>query len=245
MKAKYMLNYFSSIVLLLVASAALSQETKSDTVDVNIAPAPERYGIRVGADLHRLAKGFYHDDYRGFEIVADYRLTKKIYIAGEIGNEDITVDDPQLNITTKGSYFKVGFDFNAYENWLDMTNSIYVGMRYSVSSFNHNLNSYSIYDASGYFDEVTFYPNREYSGLTAHWAEVIGGVKAEILKNLYLGFSLRIQVLLSNQKPDGFDNLYIPGFNRTYDGSFGAGFNYTLSYFIPIYKKAKVKEEAK
>jgi hypothetical protein len=31
--------------------------------------------------------------------------------------------------------------------------------------------------------------------------------------------------------------LYIPGFNRTYDGDFGVGFNYTVSYFIPLYKK--------
>ncbi len=35
-----------------------------------------------------------------------------------------------------------------------------------------------------------------------------------------------------------FDNLYIPGFNRTYDFSeFGAGFGYGISYLIPIYKK--------
>jgi hypothetical protein len=48
-----------------------------------------------------------------------------------------------------------------------------------------------------------------------------------------------------NNKPSGFDNLYIPGFNRTYDGSFGVGFNYTVSYFIPIYKKKVVLPEIK
>ncbi|WP_395076160.1 DUF6048 family protein, partial [Flavobacterium sp.] len=36
-----------------------------------------------------------------------------------------------------------------------------------------------------------------------------------------------------------FDNLYIPGFNRTYDGKFGVGWNYTISYFIPLYKSKK------
>ncbi|MDG2432409.1 DUF6048 family protein, partial [Flavobacterium sp.] len=46
--------------------------------------------------------------------------------------------------------------------------------------------------------------------------------------------------LVTNKKPDNFDNLYIPGFNKTYNGSFGVGFNYTVSYFLPIYKK-KVK----
>jgi hypothetical protein len=46
--------------------------------------------------------------------------------------------------------------------------------------------------------------------------------------------------LFENKRPDNFDNLFIPGFNRTYDGTFGAGFNYTVSYFIPIYKKKAV-----
>jgi hypothetical protein len=57
---------------------------------------------------------------------------------------------------------------------------------------------------------------------------------------VYAGFSVRFNYLLVNNPPDGFDNLYIPGYNRTYEGNFGFGFNYTLSYFIPIYKK-KVK----
>jgi hypothetical protein len=52
-----------------------------------------------------------------------------------------------------------------------------------------------------------------------------------------MGFSLRLNQLVTNKKPNNFDNLYIPGFNKTYDGTFGVGFNYTVSYFIPIYKK--------
>ena len=66
-----------------------------------------------------------------------------------------------------------------------------------------------------------------------------------MFNNVYLGFSLRLNYLVSDKKPDNFDNLYIPGFNRTYDGKFGAGFNYTLSYFLPIYKKDKNKEKQK
>jgi hypothetical protein len=45
---------------------------------------------------------------------------------------------------------------------------------------------------------------------------------------------------MSNKKPQNFDNLYIPGFHRTYDGDFGVGFNYTVSYFLPIYKTKKI-----
>ncbi len=231
---KYMLRFIFSLSFLCV-SLLVNAQTK-DTVKVMY---PERYGLRLGTDLHKIARSFYEKDYRGFEVVGDYRLTKRFYIAGEFGNEDKTVDDDRLNFTTKGSYFKVGFDYNSFENWLDMENMIYVGMRYGVSSFSHTLNSYKIYDPTNYYGENVVISGEEFDGLTASWLEVVGGIKAELFNNLYMGFSVRLNYLVSNKKPEGFDNLFIPGYNRTYDGKFGAGFNYTLSYFIPIYKKNK------
>jgi hypothetical protein len=77
----------------------------------------------VGIDLFKLT-GLYDEGYKGIEFVGDYRLTKKYFLAAEIGNENKTTDDDRLNFTTKGSYLKVGFDYNAYENWLDMENII-------------------------------------------------------------------------------------------------------------------------
>lgn len=233
---KHTLRSIFSIALVLVSLSTVAQEKAKDSVKTG---KTERYGLRVGVDLHRLSKSFYDDKYQGFEVVGDYRLTKKIYIAGELGNEKKTVDDDQLNFTTKGSYFKVGFDYNAHENWLDLENMIYAGMRYGVSSFSQELNSYSIYNTNQYFGQTMIVSGKEYSGLTASWIEVVGGVKAELFDNLFLGFSTRLNYLVSNKKPENFDNLFIPGFNRTYEGKFGVGFNYSLSYFIPLYKSKK------
>jgi hypothetical protein len=231
MKMKHILKFtFSLVVLFSIVGNAQD----------SIQKFPERYGLRVGVDLHRLSKSFYDNNYRGLEIVGDYRLTKKFYVAGELGNEEKTVDDDRLNFTTNGSYFKVGFDYNAFENWLDMENMIYAGMRVGFSSFDHQVNSYKIYENNGnYYGQTIIAPGEKFSGQTASWVEIVGGVKAELFNNLYMGFSVRLNYLISNKEPEGFANLYIPGFNRTYDGKFGAGFNYTLSYFIPIYKKNK------
>ena len=231
---KYMLRFIFSLSLVCISLVGNAQ-----TKDTAKVMYPERYGLRVGVDLHKIARSFYEKDYRGFEVVGDYRLSKRFYIAGEIGNEDKTVDDDRLNFTTKGTYFKVGFDYNSFENWLDMENMIYAGMRYGVSSFSQTLNSYTIYDPTNYYGENTIISGEEFDGLNASWLEVVGGIKAELFNNLYMGFSVRLNYLVSNKKPEGFDNLFIPGYNRTYDGKFGAGFNYTLSYFIPIYKKNK------
>lgn len=237
---KYMLRFIFSLALGCVSIVGTAQV--KDTAKVVY---PERYGLRLGVDLHRLARTFYETDYRGLELVGDYRLTRRFYIAGELGNEDKTVDDDRMNFTTKGTYFKAGFDYNSFENWLDMENMIYVGMRYGVSSFSQTLNSYKIYDPTNYYGETIITSGEKFNGLTASWIEVIGGIKAELFNNLYLGFSLRLNYLVSDKKPANFDNLYIPGFNRTYDGKFGAGLNYTVSYFIPIYKKNKPIAEKK
>jgi hypothetical protein len=235
-----MLKYIFSLVLLLFFSIKSNAQNKTkDTVKI-----PQRYGLRVGVDLHRLTKSLYDDNYKGLELVGDYRITKKFYISGELGNEDKTSPDDNINYTTKGTYFKVGFDYNAYENWLDMENMIYVGMRAGVGSFSQKLNSYNIYEPGNYYGTNTIAVGQEFNGLSASWIEVVSGLKAEVFNNLYVGFSLRLNYLMSNKEPDGFANLYIPGFNKTYEGSkFGAGFNYTVSYFIPLYKsKPKAKE---
>lgn len=231
MKMKHMSKYIFSLVCLCTSLTVFSQ-VKNDTIK-------EKYGVRVGIDLHRLSKSFYDKDYQGLEFIGDYRISQKFYVAGELGNENKTIDDDRFNFTTKGSYFKVGFDYNSYENWLDMENMIFVGMRYSVSTFNQTLNTYSIYDSTNYYGLTTLDSGEKFDGLNASWIEIVGGLKAEVFNNLYVGFSVRLNYLVSNKKPNNFDNLYIPGFNRTYDGNFGAGFNYTLSYMIPIYKKNK------
>lgn len=236
---KHTLKSFFNLALVLISLSAFAQEKKTDS----IIPKTERYGLRVGTDLYKIARSLYDEDYKGFEITADYRFSKRIYFAGEIGNENKTTDEPQLNFTTKGTYFKAGFDYNIYENWLDMENMITLGMRYGVSSFSQELNSYRIYNPNPYFDESDIVnESRKYDGLSAHWIEIVAGVKAEVFDNFFLGFTVRMNRLVSNKKPDNFDNLYIPGFNRTYDGDFGVGFNYTVSYFIPIYKKKNMPE---
>lgn len=234
MKMRFILAFLFSIGFGFIAILANAQEKKADS----IPKKTYRYGIRAGIDLAKVARSFYEEDYRGIELVGDFRLTKKYYVAAELGNENKTVDDDRLNFTTKGTFIKVGFDYNLYENWLDMENMVYIGARYGVSSFSQTLNSYKVYNRYPYFGfPENIESGEKFGELSAQWLEVLVGVKAKVLNNFYVGFSLRVNRLFSNKKPDNFDNLFIPGFNRTYDGNFGAGFNYTVSYLLPIYKK--------
>ena len=214
-------------------------EIANDTV-----PKIEKYGIRVGVDLAKPLRTLIENGYSGFEIMGDFRVTKKFYAAVELGNEKKDWNEPYVSSVTSGSYAKIGFDYNAYENWLGMENAITLGLRYGFSSFKQELTSYRIYTDNPAFPTQTIIEPQEYSGLTAHWAELIVGVKAEILNNLYLSLNLQLKRKITETEPENFANLYIPGFNRTYDYSeFGVGYGYSISYLIPIFKKSTKKEE--
>jgi len=218
---------------------ALAQEKKETIKDTIVYQ--QKYGLRLGADLSKLARTFLDDNYTGFEIMGDYRLTKKMYIAGEIGNEERTLENEGINNTTKGSYFKGGIDLNMYKNWLDMENMIYTGFRVGASTFSQTLNSFSVYSQNQYWTpQFSSNEAMKFSGLSALWAEFIIGIKAEVLPNLFVGINAQLKSMISQDQPENFENIYIPGFNRTYDsGKFGVGYGYNISYLIPLFKKNK------
>src|SRR4051812_45607047 len=158
------LRFTFSIAVVLLSFLGNAQD-KATTKKDSVVEKKERYGLRLGVDLFKLSRSFYETDYRGLELVGDYRLTRRHYIAAEIGNENKTVDDDQLNFTTKGTYLKVGFDYNAFQNWGNMENIISIGLRYGVSSFSQTLNSYELYNPNHYFNEnPTVTPGQKFNG---------------------------------------------------------------------------------
>ena len=232
----FIINLMLLMVLPLTSFAQENQDNKlNDTIVVK-----QKYGLRLGGDVGKLARTLIDDDYKGFEISGDYRLTQKLYLAGELGTEQRTLRNDYLDVTAKGSYFKAGIDYNMYTNWLDMENLIYTGLRVGASTFSQNLNSYTVYTTDQYYPPFTSSDLQEFKGLSAIWLELAIGIKAEVLTNLFVGINVQLKGLISEDQPTNFENLYIPGFNRTFDsGRFGFGFGYNVSYLIPIFKKNK------
>jgi len=254
-----MLRYFISCFFLF---NFLSSYAQTDSLDLSARDSTsfgQRYGLRIGVDLSKPIRALFDSDYSGLEFVADFRITNKIYIAAEFGNEQKTSFEALENIddinrvelydyTTSGSYIKLGVDFNTYENWYGMTNAIIFGARYAGSTFSQTLNNYTIYDSNRYWNPNDFAPGsnspQEFSGLNATWLEILLGIKVELVANLYLGASVRLAYLFTNKEADFFPNLWIPGFNKVNDNSnFGVSYNYTLSYFIPLYRKKANKKK--
>lgn len=249
-----MSKYFISLLLLFPLLSIFGQETEPETIPLDSVEYKQQYGIRFGVDLSRIVLSFADEDYTGIELVGDYRLTEKLYLAAELGNEEKTQNEDLggtslYNYTTSGSYIKLGVDVNTYENWFGMDNLITIGGRYSFASFSQTLNEYLIFNTDRFFNPDEFLVGsgevpEEFSGRSASWLEFVAGVKAELFANIYLGLSIRVGFLITNDESDRFPNLWIPGFNRVTDGSnFGVGYNYSISYFLPLYKKSKKRKE--
>jgi hypothetical protein len=228
--------------------AVFAQDKPIDTQLKDTIVYQQSYGIRVGLDLSRIIMSSLDDNYTGLELVADYRLTQDLYLAAELGNEDKTKQEDLYEFNTSGSYIKVGIDRNTYANWYGERNLIFYGGRLGFSTFSNTINNYQIFDTNRYWNPEGFATEsettEEFSGRTASWIEAILGTKVELLPNIYLGASIRLGFLFTDANEGRFPILYVPGFNKvTWDSKFGLGYNYSISYFLPLYKKKnKVKK---
>lgn len=201
------------------------------------------YGLRVGFDLSKMGISFFDKNYTGLEIVGDYRITSRWYLAAEIGHEEATTFEDFTTSTAQGNYIRIGANYNTYNNWLDMNNEIYIGGRYGIALFDHTLNSYTPNVTSGDVNIPIYFPANTISGpitatgLNAQWLEFVFGIKAETFKNLFIGFSGSFKIATFIEDQTNFKTLYAPGFNEVLNSNSGFGFNYTLTYLIPFVNK--------
>jgi len=202
--------------------------------------------LSIGIDLYNPIYSSINDDDLSYELITSLRILEDFSIASEIGSLDRYIEDENINFTSTGEYIKFGFDYNLFNNWVGMDNSIYLGMRFATSSFNNKIDSYTLRNPDSYWSNnvTSDYETINHSDQNANWIELLVGIKVETIKNIYLGINLRLNRLLSNTSPNNFNNLYIPGFNKvTDDNSWGSGFNYTLTYSLPLKfnKKTSIK----
>ncbi len=242
---KQLRTYLFFISILLAGTTIQGQEEEKKEEEKKITsndtlPPAEKYGLRAGIDISRLIRSSVDENYSGFEIVGDYRFYKKFYLAAEIGNESLLRDEENIKVEGSGSYIRAGIDYNTYDNWYGMQNSVYVGLRYGFSRFEQTLDEYSVFTGTNYFGVNTNTDGIESDGLTASWIELVFGIEVELFANIYLGANVSLRNLISEENPERFDNLYIPGFGKTNDFStIGVGYGYTISYLIPFFKKRK------
>ena len=235
MRLQPMLKSFIKICFLIIF-VRVSAQQNNDSIPKDSIVYKTNYGLRLGIDISKPIRSLLQNYNSGIEIVGDYRISKKWYVASELGNEKFTTSEDFTNSTSKGSYIKIGLNYNSYNNWLDMNNEIFTGFRYGFATFEQTLNNYQI-NSNPLLPSLTNNTPYTENGLTAHWSEILLGFRAEVYSNIFITFSGSYKIMISLKDPVNFKTHYAPGFNRVYTSNTGFGFNYTISYLIPFRKK--------
>lgn len=191
------------------------------------------YGPRIGLDLARFVYILADPSEVGAEVSLDAEIFRNVYPVLEAGYNSISEKEEAFDYSVNGSYFRAGLDYNILNtNDRSQHHSLTIGFRYGISPFQHALENIEI--SGGYWG--MFQPGPVEHALTGQWAELVGGMKAEVLPNLFLGWSVRVKFLLN----PGMDPLMIPELIPGY-GTGGEtrilGFTYSMMYKIPLIKK--------
>jgi hypothetical protein len=195
-------------------------------------------GLRLGYDISRLALYYFEPERKEMNFSADFEIKTHIYSAFEYGMQDVKMNNDLYSYQSEGSYFTIGFDKNYLKNIeLNQYEMLYGGIRYGYARYSHSASDITI--VSDYWGNYTGATVPE-TKASAHWLELVGGIKGELFKNFFVGWSFRARYLLYQSKDNPLDPYHVPGFgslkNRT-----SLGFTYSIYYRIPMYK-ATIRE---
>lgn len=134
----------------------------------------------------------------------------------------------EIGYRTRAPYYRIGMDYNVqYEN--GKPNYIYLGARMGYTSFSYTVDAPALQDPIWGGEapvQFTDMPCR------AIWAEAVGGVRAEIFKNIYMGWSLRYKIPIHKGPIAHGGPWYIPGYGVGKGSTVGA--TYTVSYYFRL-----------
>jgi hypothetical protein len=213
--------------LLLSANRASGQ---ADSTGEKKAKPKEHYGhqLRFGLDIARPVINLLQDTRSAYEAEVDYYYKKELYFVAEGGFGNARYEYSDLSYTSKNSFFRLGIDKTLItrlgnSDW----DAAFLGVRYAFAPVSRSAATYTIVDSlwgstSGTIPEKSF---------TAHWAEVVGGVRVEVFKNFFAGWNVRGRFLLNGQSFKELSPAFIAGFGRG-DKTTVFDFNFYLCYAL-------------
>jgi len=192
-------------------------------------PSERQFFIRTGIDLTRFILP-YINNYapNGVELSFDTEIKYNYFPTIEIGHTSIEDNTDLHKYESAGNYIKVGLNYNIlkYKHRLDR-NIFFVGARYGYSNFFNKadiniINQWGIYNNSFNFNN-----------LNTHWLEGVIGLRSEIVKNLYMGYTIRIKTMLYHSNYNDYIPYWVPGYGEAIK-NITVGISYSLFYAIPI-----------
>ena len=185
----------------------------------------------VGFDVAGPAINILNSDVNNYEGYLSYRINHKFYGVIEAGYGSYQFSQYNYSYSNQGYFSRIGIDINMLKPEIKTGNNYAgIGLRYGLSNF---------------IQETTFIEYENYWGTyegsipesngSAHFLEFTGGLKGELFKNVFIGWTLRLKLLLSCTSGEDNRPVNIPGMSVT-DGGINPGITYYIAWQIPFKK---------
>jgi hypothetical protein len=189
-------------------------------------------GPRISYDLASLALLYFDPVRMLYTVSVDYELKQDLYPVVDLGYQQVKIDEELYRYRSNGYFARIGADLNLlnYDKQVDVYEMMYVGGRYGLSLFSQRAGNIAVQD--GYWGDFTGGEMGDQSQ-HAHWISVVGGMRAEFLRNFFMGWSVFLNIRFYQSGDPGLVPYSIPGFGKG-ENRVTVSINYTLSYRIPV-----------
>ena len=189
-------------------------------------------GPRIGYDLASLTLLYFDPDRMIYTISLDYELQQDIYPAAEFGYQHVKINRENYTYSSNGLFARLGADVNLlnYDKQVDVYEMLYVGGRYGFSFFDQQADD--IYIPDPYWGDFSD-GKVDRQKVNAHWFSLVGGMRAEVFRNFFMGWSVFMNIRFYQSGAEGMVPYNIPGFGKGAN-RVTVSFNYSLSYRFPM-----------
>lgn len=221
-------TYKFIIFSLLLLISVLSTSAQVKTVPKDTVFTPLYNGIRLDVDISPVFKTLLSgNETFSYEAAILVNLKRKYFPVIELGyaGADKTTEK-NIGFKTNGIFGRAGIDFNLMKpknNKKNANNLFFVGARLGYSNFKYDLTNVVITDDYWNESQTMNYIDESASKM---WFEIVAGIRVEIAKNIFMGWTARNKNLIGEDQIGIMSPWFIPGFGKT------TGSAWTVNYVI-------------
>ena len=222
-------KYCSSLLIVCCVVTVLSAQ-ENEVVNDSTKRKVVFNGIRLDLDVSPVLTTFLNKgESYSFETGIQAEFNRRLYPVIELGYGGAKkLTGSGITYKGDGLFYRAGMDFNLLKSKSEnpIYNNLFLfGIRVGYTYFDYELQNISFVD-DFWNTNTTRNLDRTSSNF---WFEIAASVRVELIKNLYIGWTVRIKNMLLKPDPGAIRPWYVPGFGINGDTSVW-GFNYTIGY---------------
>lgn len=222
-----MFRYIFNILLLILPFCLNAQDDSTRTEGTSFIK-PDQKQLRLGVDISKPILNAVSGNRHTYEFSLDYNLPKDIYLVAEAGWGGSDIDYADLKYTSANSFFRIGVDKSMLQRLFPSDwDYLFVGARYGIGFIRRNEAVYTTADPVWGATTGTI-PAQSYTG---HWVELTGGLRVELLRGMFAGYTVRAKFLLNQSAFRELPPAFVAGYGKG-EKTTAFDFNFYLQYAI-------------